>query len=397
MSTKFFKPIEPNFLFAKVAIHGWKGSGKSVTAVLLAYAIAKEFGIDPNSIAYLDTEGRAIDIQEAFCEPLGFRMQHGLTRDFAQVCTAIREAEKECPILIIDSITHIYRSFVEAFLKTKRRDHLFIQDHAILQAVWQERFVDTFMNSQAHIIACGRSSNVFEDQEDPDDPSRTKLVTVGTKMAVEKEFGYEPGLVFEMQKDFQSNGKTARFQRKIIIAKDSTSLLEGKTFLLRRCNPAANSAQQAKFYAEQVAGIFSPLLKKIAARRSQTNGKHQAFPTNKEQTESLWRKQASGQHRTADPRAVALEVIEAQLHLAFGEARGNGLKALKIHTLEEIFRTSSWSAVQNLPLAELEAGARIAQALARAMDGVDLQHLDKRGLSGIISKATDQAFQHDIS
>ena len=392
-----FQPIKPNYTFLKIALHGWKGSGKSFTSVLLAYLIARTFKVDPNKIAYLDTEGRAIDVQEALGDSLGFKINHSTTRSFDTLLKAIDEAKNEYPILIADSITHFWRSFVKGYLKSKNRTRLLIQDHAILQDKWQV-FVDTFMNSPIHFISAGRSANVFEDvlEDDEEDDEKAekkyKLRVTGTKMAVEKEFGYEPGLVFEIQKKFSDH--SSQFSRKIIISKDSTSLLEGKVFdcksyeLPRRPN-AAEKKKAAEFYVKQIEEFFGPHIEQIAARR----GEHKAYETTDHG--SFWSSQKKQGPDGKTLAEIRLETIEANFHRIFGGTRGDAAKSLKFFALEKIFRTPSWKAVTELPLTELEIGANITTAMLDIVKAKPDAPLNEELLGKIVDEATDLALTQE--
>lgn len=411
-----FKPIVPNYTYAKIALHGWKGSGKSFTSVLVALCICKAFNIKMSNIAYLDTEGRAIDIQESLGEPLGFRLNHSTTRSFDSLMGAITECEQSGYILIADSITHFWRSFVKGYLASKNRKVLQIQDHAIIQDKWQT-FVDRFMNSKVHIITAGRSANVFEDvmeSEDDDSDDNTpakkkyKMRVTGTKMAVEKEFGYEPGLVFEIQKKFSDHSSS--FAREIIVSKDSTSLLEGKVFncesIPMSSNPSADEMKAtAAQYVKNVWAIFGTYLTRIAKRSSVEGAAHQAYDTY--DAGSFWQ---SKEVYAPDKRTlceIKLELIEAAFHQIFGEARG-AAKSLRFFTLEKIFKTPSWTEITKLPLTELEFGAQAATALrdifkARPNDEIELtesllgEMIEKAFEISINGAHTDNAFDKMVT
>lgn len=374
MSLQLFQEIKANYLFIKLALHGWKASGKSFTSVLIAYIICDIFGIDPNNIAYFDTEGRAIDIQESLGNPLGFKLKHISSRSFDTMLKAIDEAEKNGLVLIGDSMTHVYRSFCKGYLQSKGRKKMNpLTDSQPLQEAWQV-FVDRYMNSKIHFIAAGRTANVFEDtpesaDEDDDNEehakTKYKLRMTGTKMAIDKEFGYEPGLVFEMQKRFI--GHTSAFYREVIISKDSTSLLEGRTFECKAYPdmPTRPTAAQMKsaalFYVEQTREIFAPYIERIAARRNQ-GGVHQAYNT--VDTGNFWKNQKEAYKPDGKTLAeINLEKIEANFHRIFGSARGDVGKALKFFVLEKIFKTPAWTQVKVLPLVELEAGALITEKM----------------------------------
>jgi hypothetical protein len=88
---------------------------------------------------------------------------------------------------------------------------------------WGE-FTDLYLSSKVHFIVCGRAGNVYEYQDKDDGSGKKELITVGTKMATEKEMGYEPSLLIEMFKDLD-DGKIINTA---IIQKDRADELNGQ-------------------------------------------------------------------------------------------------------------------------------------------------------------------------
>jgi hypothetical protein len=70
------------------------------------------------------------------------------------------------------------------------------QDYGAIKPMWAQ-FTETFLNSKAHIILCGRAGNTSEYQE-KEDGGKKELISTGTKMKAESEMGYEPSLLVEM-------------------------------------------------------------------------------------------------------------------------------------------------------------------------------------------------------
>ena len=69
---------------------------------------------------------------------------------------------------------------------------------------------------------CGRAGSIYEYQKN-EESGKMELITVGTKMATEKELGYEPSLLIEMVKH-RENG---RIINRALIEKDRSDKLNG--------------------------------------------------------------------------------------------------------------------------------------------------------------------------
>src|SRR6478736_5345432 len=74
-----------------------------------------------------------------------------------------------------------------------------------------------------HVIVCGRAGHVYEYQDKDDGSGKKELISTGTRMATEKELGYEPSLLIEMIAD-RHDGRTANVA---VIQKDRADKLNG--------------------------------------------------------------------------------------------------------------------------------------------------------------------------
>lgn len=79
--------------------------------------------------------------------------------------------------------------------------------------MWAQ-FTETFLNSKAHIILCGRAGNTSEYQE-KEDGGKKELISTGTKMKAESEMGYEPSLLVEMVAEKSLDRKKKLATRKL--------------------------------------------------------------------------------------------------------------------------------------------------------------------------------------
>lgn len=87
-----------------------------------------------------------------------------------------REAEKECSIIIADSITHVWKDCQDSFLKklneSRKKNNPYAKPIYQLEfhhwkpikALWSE-FTDLFLSSKIHAIVCGSSGSIYEYQK----------------------------------------------------------------------------------------------------------------------------------------------------------------------------------------------------------------------------------------
>lgn len=209
------KPAKNIMAYGKVGIYGQAGSGKTRTATEIAVGLHKAIN-SKKPIAAFDTEPAF-----SFMLPLFEKNNIELlisdeSRALIDLMKFMDEAEKTCDIVIIDSITHVWRDAQESYLKNinaQRKKYgknpltaLEFQHWRPIKAAWA-KFTDRFLSSKMHVIICGRAGNMYEYQDKDDGTGKKELITSGTRMATEKELGYEPSLLIEMTAE-RENGST---------------------------------------------------------------------------------------------------------------------------------------------------------------------------------------------
>lgn len=247
------KPATNKVAFAKVGIYGTAGTGKTRTATEIAIGLHKAIG-SKKPIAAFDTE-------PAFSFVLPLFQAAGIellvadeSRALVDLMKFMNEAEKVCDIVIIDSITHVWRDAQESFLarlnETRKKFNrkplasLEFQHWRPIKAAWAD-FTDRFLSSRMHVIVCGRAGTIYEYQDKDDGSGKKELISVGSRMATEKELGYEPSLLIEMVIDRQ-DGRTINTA---VIQKDRADKLNGQEI------PMPNYARlKAHFQALNIGG-----------------------------------------------------------------------------------------------------------------------------------------------
>jgi hypothetical protein len=95
-----------------------------------------------------------------------------------------------------------------------------------LKGEWR-KFTDRFVNSNLHIIVCGRAGYEYDYMED-EDTHKKQLEKTGIKFKAEGEMGYEPDLLVLMER--KMNMATRADEHVAHVVKDRSTLLDGKEF-----------------------------------------------------------------------------------------------------------------------------------------------------------------------
>lgn len=228
--------------YAKVGIYGDAGSGKTVTASKLAIGLHKQIG-STKPIVFFDTEPAA-----SFVAPLFERAGIELlvadeSRALSDLMSFMDEAEGVSDIAIIDSISHVWRDAQDSFIKKindirrskaeqngwkfKPINQIEFQDWRHIKGEWA-KFTDRYLSCKMHCFVLGRAGTIYEYQ-DNERSGKKELISTGTKMATEKELGYEPSLLVEMSKIV---GKDTPLINRAFIEKDRnvSNPLTGRCF-----------------------------------------------------------------------------------------------------------------------------------------------------------------------
>ena len=224
------KPASNKQAFAKVGIYGNAGSGKTYTAALIAIGLHK-FAKATKPVGMFDTEPAASYIIPLFKAAGIDFVVYDESRALKDLMAFMDEAEEACSVVIVDSVTHVWRDTQESYLakineglarKNKKPVHKLEFHHwGPIKGAWA-KFTDRYLSSKLHVIVCGRAGSIYEYQTN-EETGKKELITTGTRMATEKEMGYEPSLLIEMV-PAREDGKIVN---RAIVMKDRTATLNG--------------------------------------------------------------------------------------------------------------------------------------------------------------------------
>jgi len=225
-----FKKAEMTSSFLKAAFMGFAGDGKTYTASELAIGLVQHMRKLKNAIGdrpalFLDTE-KGSDWMKPRFDKAGIDLHVLKTQAFDDGCAAIREAEASGSVLIIDSVSHLWKELCGAYQKKMHRNRLTMGDWGFLKQRWADGFTTPFVNAKAHIILCGRAGYEYDHFEDDD--GKKQIEKSGVKMKAEGEMGYEPDLVVLMERDMDMATNTVF--RVAHVLKDRADVIDEKKF-----------------------------------------------------------------------------------------------------------------------------------------------------------------------
>ena len=322
--SSLFKKAENQSAYLKSGIMGFAGSGKSFTAMKIAIGL-HEFTRNKKPVYYLDSETGSDFLIPRF-DDRKIELCVRKSRAFVDLVASVDEAEKNGSILIIDSVSHHWTDLSTSYCKKKNKTQLTLRDWVPLKQEWRV-FTDKYVNSKCHIIMCGRAGWEFDYKEDED--GIKELTKTGTKMKVESDMGYEPSLLIEMERVRKQNGKVGGdFIHRAWILKDRFDRINGQ------------------FFDDPGFEAFTPHVELL-----NLGGEHKGVEVKDSQELFDSSKSASEYHKK---REICLEEIQSEMVLKFG--RTDESKKGKINALRDIFKTSSWSAIEDMKLDVLAEG-----------------------------------------
>jgi hypothetical protein len=342
------QPAQNKMAYAKVGLYGGAGSGKTYTAALIAIGLHK-FAGSTKPVGMFDTEPAASYIIPLFTEAGVPFLVYDESRALVDLMRFMDEAEAECSVIIVDSITHVWRDAQASYLakindglaRKNRKPITRLEFHhwQPIKAAWAS-FTDRFLSSRVHVIVCGRAGNIYEYQKN-EETGKQELITTGTRMATEKELGYEPSLLVEMV-PVREEGKIVN---RALVQKDRADKLNGAELDM----PTFDSFKP-HFEALNLTGPHFDSLDKRDSRELYDEDGGDDW-TREQRQRQIWAEEVQALLVQAHPGQTAAD------------------KQAKAALLKGVFDTGSWTKVENLPSAKIKAGFEELKSLleTRAM------------------------------
>lgn len=339
--------------FLKAGLLGFPGSGKTYTAAHLAIGIAKSVAGASKPIAFFDTETGSDFLIKRF-EAEGVELLVAKSQAFRDLLTVGQEAQGACSVLIVDSITHVWRELCEAYRRRKRVNRLSFEHWAEIKLEWSA-WTTFYLNSRLHIFVLGRAGYEY-DFEINEDTGKKDLIKTGTKMRVEGEFGFEPSLLIEMERVPKGAEAGAGYYHRAHILKDRTDTINGRAFDFEK--PAET------YRPGDWAATLTPFRPVFDALN--LGGVHVGVDASRTSDEMF--ENDGGMARRATKVRIALETVETTLVMLW-PGQDQKSKAMKLAAVEAVFGERSWVAVEKKSLEALEEGVGVLRGVEAAIKG----------------------------
>lgn len=230
--------------------------------------------------------------------------------------------------MIIDSISHFWTGLCDEYARRRNRKRgLEFSDWAWLKQEWR-KFTDRFVNSQAHIIMCGRAGYEYDFFEGDD--GKKQLAKTGIKMKAETETGYEPSILIQMEK--QMNIETGQVWRTARILKDRSTRIDGQVF----SNPTFKN--------------FQPHIEFL-----NLGGTHVGVDTSRDNGELFADDGVPAWQKEKRAKEIALDEIVELLNKHHGGTSADA-KRQKGDVLEKIFASRSWERIKGMDWPTIKSG-----------------------------------------
>lgn len=334
--------------YLKAGLLGFPKSGKSYTATMLAIATKRLLNL-PGQIAMFDTEAGSVYLSGLVKELTGqdlLAIRRRSLKDLVAWGKACLEAG--ISVGIVDSVTHPWRELCDSYLKQKNdqrrakrlgpQDKLQFQDWGPIKERWNT-WSEFYLNSPLHIVICGRAGFDYDFVENED--GKDELRKTGIKMKTEGEFGFEPSLLVEMNRNQSLTDKAHRISREAIVLGDRFGVVDGK---VGEFHSFGNHEQELAAVSE----FFGPHLQLLVP------GCH--APVNVESRTEFdmvdGEDSATAERRK---RTILVEEIQGELTRVWPGQTAKE-KAAKLEAIERHFNTRSWTAVESMGVQQLSRG-----------------------------------------
>jgi hypothetical protein len=294
----------------------------------------------------LDTEGGSAYIAKRVKELTGLPLLGVRARSFEDLMAFGAECvAKGVSVAIVDSITHPWEEVCAARLQQVNegrrrkglppRTRLEFEDMAPVKGTWA-KWTEFYLNSPLHIIVCGRAGYIWG-MEKNEETGKKELTKEGIKMKTESEFGFEPSLLVEMEREQASDGLGGfMLKRHATVIKDRFGVIDGKTTY------------------DPTFDFFKPHVELLKA------GTHLPVDTTVKTDLGVDAEGDDQWAREKKARTILCEEIQAELVHAY-PSQGAEDKKAKVDLIFQAFKTRSWTAVESMQSEKLRAGRRVIQ------------------------------------
>lgn len=352
--TALLQPATFSRTNTSINLFGIGGSGKSLTALLIALGNSIERQ-NRAGIALVDPEDVS-DFLLTACRAEGVPLFTMKRRTFIDMREALPEAvEKGCGSFLVDHYDAFHRELQEAQKDALdlRGRRLPFQHREELIRLW-ESWVRDVRASRIDCIFNGRLAWNWGDSETED--GDVEHVRLGTKMRGDSDADYEPDLLIEMEllekrvREQKSHAKRVDNIHFAYIRKDRTQALSGMQF------------QWKDLHGGYKVGDYKAVWKCFAPYFAGFKGVSVSEESHSEppRTSAALFQKPTGETRFSERQkrvTIAVEEIQGAMN-AIWPGSTNEDKRLKSVTMEMLFHSRSWTAVETMLPEALESAQR---------------------------------------
>lgn len=322
---------------AKIGAFGGQGSGKTTTMSQIAIGLSLSLHKGA-PVAFYDTE-KGSDFARVMFEAEGIELLRSKTRAIKDLLTIVKEAEAVgCCALVVDSVSHVWKDLMDSFCARKNISRIQFEHWRELKGVWGQ-WTDAMINSRLHMLVAGRAGKEYEYQED-EGSGKKELITKGTKMKAEGDFGYEPDFLVEMWLERENAKHTgSHLVHRAIVLKDRSMRVNGHEFEWADMKDGYHKGDWKLVYQE-----FEPYIKFL-----NVGGPQVGIDATRDSQSMFDESGRAEWSRREKDKKICLEEFEATMVKLWPSQDARG-KAIKMAVIENLFSTRSWTKVEMLPL-----------------------------------------------
>ena len=329
------------------------------TIALTAAAIRRFFKLDV-PISLFDTENGAVYLAPLIKQLTGSKPLVKKATSFGDLIRWTEQIEKIGAIGIVDSITHPWVEFMDTWLREKNAalerakklpvKRLEMFDIMAIKAQWNHRWADFYKKSPLHLIVSGRAGWDWEFELN-EETNKKELRKTGVKMKTEGDFGFEPSLLVEMERNQDITGDHTKIVRVANILGDRFGVIDAKQFTFISLDKKGTPAQILAALEKELQAVHNAFKPHLAMLSPGVHSDVSTAPTEllfDEKGDAEWQ-------REKRERTILAEEIQAEIVSAMpGQSAVE--KKEKTDIVLQCFGTRSWTAVENMNSRELRRG-----------------------------------------
>lgn len=381
----FFEDLANRMPYLKLAAEGQAGSGKTFTCALIAAGIHKRIGSE-KPIVIFDTEKSSKFLIPLFKKD-NIKVLVKPSRTLPDLVKTIQFCDEgNADILLIDSITHVWEDYLNAYQQKKGRKYIQFQDWNEIKPTWKREFSTRIVDARAHIIFTGRQGYTYDYEEIN---GKRELVKTGIKMKAEGETAYEPDVLLLLERYERILGDDKEVWREATVLKGRSQLLDGKTIK----NPTYKDLSPEVEYilsdvAPQVNTESRPNDDIISDAEEENQGRRECRAM-LERNETLLDKVASGTTKEAKALRAALKE-----DAYYGETSDTAIATLGLGELTEANNKLTEKAGL---IARIHNGeSRVYNAVPKAISAARLKYVDDENLGNVPNDKLKAYLDHMI-